>query len=57
MKIGPLSIVILIISFVIMIVTTLDLIAENPLKNYKLIAGLQFVVIGRFIVQKKRKEN
>jgi hypothetical protein len=57
MKIGPLSILILLISFGIMMSTILDWIPNNPLTNYKLIAALQFIIIGRLIVTKQRKKN
>lgn len=55
MKIGPLSILILLISFTIMLVTVLDWIPNNPLTNYKLIAALQFIIVGRLIVTKQRR--
>lgn len=57
MKIGPLSILILLVSFTIMLATILDWVPNNPLTNYKLIAALQFIVIGRLIVTKQRKKN
>jgi hypothetical protein len=57
MKIGPLSIIILLVSFGIMLVTTLDWIDNNPFSDYKLLAGLQFVVIGRFILKNQRKKK
>uniref|UniRef100_UPI00404AA9A2 hypothetical protein n=1 Tax=Flavobacterium sp. TaxID=239 RepID=UPI00404AA9A2 len=57
MKIGPLSILILLVSFGIMMATILDWIPNNPLTNYKLFAALQFIIIGRLIVTKQRKKN
>ena len=57
MKIGPLSILILLISFGIMMSTILDWIPNNPLTNYKLIAVLQFIIVGRLIVTKQRKKH
>lgn len=57
MKIGPLSILILLVSFGIMLVTTLDWIPNNPLTNYKLIAGLQFIVVARLIIKNQRKKS
>ena len=57
MKIGPLSILILLISFGIMMSTILDWIPNNLLTNYKFLAALQFIVIGRLIVTKQRKKN
>ncbi|WP_430400059.1 hypothetical protein [Flavobacterium sp.] len=57
MKIGPLSILILLISFGIMMSTILDWIPNNPLTNYKLIAALQFIIVGRLIVTKQRKKH
>jgi hypothetical protein len=55
MKIGPLSILILLVSFAIMLVTTLDWIPNNPLTNYKLLAALQFTIVGRLIIKNQRK--
>ena len=57
MKIGPLSILILLVSFVIMLVTTLDWIDNNPFSNYKLLAALQFIIIGRLILRNQRKNK
>ena len=57
MKIGPLSIIILLVSFGIMLVTTLDWIENNPFSNYKLLAALQFIVIGRFVLKNQRKKG
>lgn len=57
MKIGPLSITILLVSFAIMLVTTLDWIDNNPLSDYKLIAALQFILIGRIILKNQRKKD
>ena len=57
MKIGLLSILILLVSFTIMLATILDWVPNNPLTNYKLIAALQFIFIGRLIVTKQRKKN
>ena len=55
MKIGPLSIFILLVSFTIMLATILDWIPNNPLTNYKLVAALQFMLIGRLIVRRQKK--
>ena len=57
MKIGPLSIVILLVSFGIMLVTTLDWIDNNPFSDYKFLAALQFIAIGRFILKNQRKKD
>ncbi|MFC4739129.1 hypothetical protein ACFO3U_03915 [Flavobacterium ponti] len=57
MKIGPLSITILLVSFAVMLVTTLDWIDNNPLSDYKLLAALQFMLIGRIILKNKRKKD
>ena len=57
MKIGLISILILLTSFTIMTVTILDWIPNNPLTKYKLIAGLQFIVIARLIVSKERRKS
>lgn len=57
MKIGPLSITILLVSFAIMLVTTLDWIDNNPLSDYKLLAALQFILIGRIILRNQRKKD
>ncbi|WP_338378434.1 hypothetical protein [uncultured Flavobacterium sp.] len=57
MKIGPLSITILLVSFAIMLVTTLDWIDNNPLSDYKLLAALQFMLIGRIILKNQRKKD
>lgn len=57
MKIGPLSILILLVSFGIMMSTILDWIPNNPLTNYKFLAALQFIVAGRLIVTKQRKKS
>lgn len=57
MKIGPLSITILLVSFAIMLVTTLDWIDNNPLSDYKLLAALQFILIGRIILKNQRKKD
>jgi hypothetical protein len=55
MKIGALSILILLVSFTIMLATILDWIPNNPLTNYKLVAALQFMLIGRLIVRRQKK--
>jgi hypothetical protein len=57
MKIGPLSITILLVSFAVMLVTTLDWIDNNPLSDYKLLAALQFMLIGRIILKNQRKKD
>jgi hypothetical protein len=57
MKIGLTSILILLTSFTIMLATILDWIPNNPLTNYKLVAALQFILIGRIIVTKQRKKS
>ena len=57
MKIGPLSIVILLVSFAIMLVTNLDWIDNNPLKDYKILAGIQFMLIGRVVLRNQRKKD
>ena len=54
MKIGPLSIIILLFSFGFMLVTTLDWIENNPFSDYKLLAALQFILLGRFVAKKKK---
>lgn len=56
MKIGPLSIVILLVSFAFMLITTLDWIDNNPFSDYKLLAALQFIIIGRLILKNQRKK-
>jgi len=57
MKIGPLSIVILLISFAFMLVTTLDWIDYNPFSDYKILAALQFMLIGRIVLKNQRKKK
>ena len=57
MKIGPLSIIILLVSFGFMLVTTLDWIDNNPLSDYKFLAALQFIFIGRFIIKGQRAKK
>ena len=57
MKIGPLSIVILLVSFAFMLVTTLDWIDNNPFSNYKILAALQFMLIGRVVLKNQRKKK
>ena len=57
MKIGPLSIVILLVSFAFMLVTTLDWIDNNPFSDYKILAALQFMLIGRVVLKNQRKEK
>ena len=57
MKIGPLSIVILLVSFAFMLVTTLDWIDNNPFSDYKILAALQFMLIGRVVLKNQRKKK
>jgi hypothetical protein len=57
MKIGPLAILLLLISFGIMLLTILDWIPNNPLQDYKFIAGLQFLILTRFIVRRDNNKN
>ncbi len=57
MKVGPLSIVVLLVSFGIMLITTLDWIDNNPLKDYKILAAIQFMLIGRIVLKNQRKKK
>ncbi|MFD2891839.1 hypothetical protein ACFS5J_07445 [Flavobacterium chuncheonense] len=57
MKIGPLAILLLLISFGIMLVTILDWIPNNPLQDYKIIAALQFIILSRLIVRRDNNKN
>lgn len=57
MKIGPLSIMILLVSFTIMLATTLDWIDNNPFSDYKFLSALQFIVIGRLVLKNQRKKE
>ena len=57
MKIGPLSTVISLVSIAFMLVTTLDWIDNNPFSDYKILAALQFMLIGRVVLKNQRKKK